>query len=40
MIEGICNLFPKEDNRIIEIKYLIVFIFDKCDIFKKEVEKE
>ena len=39
IIEVTCNLFPKEDNRITEIKYLIVFIFDKCDIFKKEVER-
>lgn len=36
IIEEISMLFPNEDNRINEIQYLLVYIFDKCDIFEKE----
>ena len=36
IIEKVSKLFPKEDNRVNEIKYLVVYIFDKCDIFEKE----
>ena len=36
IIEEISSLFPNEDNRINEIRYLVVYIFDKCDIFEKE----
>lgn len=36
IIEEISRLFPNEDNRINEIRYLVVYIFDKCDIFEKE----
>lgn len=36
IIEEISRLFPNEDNRINEVRYLVVYIFDKCDIFEKE----
>ncbi len=39
IVNELSKLFPNEDNRINEIKYLVVYIFDKCDIFEKEVVK-
>ena len=36
IIDELSKLFPNEDNRINEIRYLVVYIFDKCDIFEKE----
>lgn len=36
IINELSKLFPREDNRFNEIRYLVVYIFDKCDIFEKE----
>lgn len=36
IIYDISTLFSDLDNHINEIKYLVVYIFDKCDIFEKE----
>ncbi len=36
IICDISELFSDLDNHINEIKYLVVYIFDKCDIFEKE----
>lgn len=36
IIRDISELFPDMDNHINDIKYLVVYIFDKCDIFEKE----
>ncbi len=40
IINEISELFPNEDKRINEIKYLVIYIFDKCDIFEKEEVKQ
>lgn len=39
IIFKVSELFPEGDKRINEIEYLVVYIFDKCDIFEKEENK-
>jgi len=36
IVEYFANLFPNSDMVIYSIEYLVVYIFDKCDIFEKE----
>lgn len=36
IICDISKLFSDLDNHVNEIKYLVIYIFDKCDIFEKE----